>query len=242
MKILIMSDIHGNEQALISVLNKVKSEYDIDGVILLGDLIDYGMHSNEVISMIKALPFPVICNIRGNHEQAVISGETKRFSSERGRECSRYTKGMLTKESWDYITKEQTGRGILEFECCGKKCLAVHGSLEDEYWKSIRTEDELLEYRDFDYVFSGHSHHPHFIEKYYQTPDEARRNRKKVIFINPGSVGQPRNLNAQAQFVILNPNTEQVIFEKAAYDIRKEQEAYTGQVDEFYKKRLENGV
>ena len=242
MKILIMSDIHGNEQALKAVLDKVRAEYIIDACFLLGDLIDYGMHSNEVISMIKKLPYPVLCNIRGNHEAAVLSGDTARFSSERGRECSKYTKSILSKESWEYLRNTQENAGLLEFLCCGRRCLAVHGSLENEYWKSIRPEDELLEYRDYDYVFSGHSHHPHFVEKYYPAEDEARRNKKKVIFINPGSVGQPRNHNALAQFVVLDIETERVVFDKAPYDIKKEQASYTGQVDKFYKERLEAGV
>lgn len=242
MKILIMSDIHGNEQALKSVLDKVNAEYRIDACFLLGDLIDYGIHSNEVISIIKKLPFPILCNIRGNHEAAALDGDTSRFSSERGRKSLCYTKSILSRESYDYIRMEQKAAGILRFECFGRKCLAVHGSLEDEYWKSIKTEDELTKYREFDYVFSGHSHQPHFVEKFYPAEDAARRNKKKVIFINPGSVGQPRNHNPQAQFAVLDIETEQIVFEKAAYDIKKEQEAYTGQVDEFYKERLETGI
>ena len=166
----------------------------------------------------------------------------ERFSSERGRECAKYTKSILSAESWDYIMQEQYCCGVMEFECFGKKCLAVHGSLEDEYWKSIKTEDKLLQYRDYDYVFSGHSHHPHFVEKYYEAEDIERRNKKKVIFINPGAVGQPRNHNPQAQFVILDMDTERVIFYKVSYDIEKEQEAYIGQVDEFYRQRLKWGI
>lgn len=242
MKILILSDIHGNEQALDAVLEKVAADYRIDACLLLGDIIDYGMHSNEVISRIQTLSYPVLCNIRGNHEEAVITEDYRAFSSERGRQSARYTRNILDENSWEYIQNTMSGSGMLEFECAQKKCLAVHGSLEDQYWKSIDMGKDFPEYSAYDYVFSGHSHLPHFVEKYYPAVDERRRNKKKVIFINPGSVGQPRNHNAMAQFAVLDMGTETIFFEKAAYDIVKEQEAYVGQVDGFYKDRLEVGV
>lgn len=242
MKILIMSDIHGNAQALNAVIAKAETDYKIDACFLLGDLIDYGMHSNEVIEKIKMLPYPVFCNIRGNHEEAVIIDNYEAFSSERGKKSARYTRGALNKESWLYIKNKMLANGKFEFECAGKKCLAVHGSIRDQYWESINIEKDFMDYSEYDYVFSGHSHHPHFVEKYYPVDDIKRRNKKKVIFINPGSVGQPRNHNPRAQFVVLDMQTEAIVFDKVSYDISKEQAAYSGQVDEFYKMRLEVGV
>ncbi len=274
MKLLILSDIHGNQTALQAVLTKVAQTADIETCILLGDIIDYGMHSNEVIQMVRNLPYSVLCNIRGNHEDAVIQDIYDRFSSERGRDCARYTRSILNQDSWDYICHEMEPLGMKEFICGGKKCLAVHGSLEDMYWKSVKPERICLEggesersawkhagtdvvkpgsaasdlvkpefkYRDYDYIFSGHSHLPHFIEKYTACEDARWRNKKKVIFINPGSVGQPRNLNNMAQFAVLDTETEQVTFEKVRYNIQEEQSAYHGQVDEFYRERLEWGI
>ncbi len=242
MKVLIMSDIHGNKEALEAVLSKAAGHAGVGGCILLGDLIDYGMHSNEVIQMIKNIPYPVLCNISGNHENAVMRDTYSRFSSGRGRESARYTRSVLDGASWDYMHREMLSSGSKEFEMDGKKCLAVHGSLEDEYWGSIRLEGRLPEYRAYDYVFSGHSHLPHMAEKYYECQDAERRNKKKVIFINPGSVGQPRNLNPMAQFALLDTEKESVLFAKAEYNIAAEQAAYHGQVDRFYRDRLEWGI
>lgn len=242
MKILVMSDIHGNEQALNAVITKTEANYRIDACFLLGDIIDYGMHSNEVIEMIKKLPYPVFCNIRGNHEDAVVTDSYEHFSSERGEQSAKYTRSVLSEEAWQYIRHEMTSSGVYVFECAQRRCLAVHGSLADQYWKSINIEKDFLDYVDYDYVFSGHSHLPHFVEKYYPVEDARKRNKKKIIFINPGSVGQPRNHNPMAQFVVFDMETEAIFFDKAAYDISKEQSAYVGQVDEFYKERLEVGV
>lgn len=242
MKILIMSDIHGNREAYQEVLSRAAGCADIQACIILGDLIDYGMHSNEIIRMTKALPYPVICNIRGNHEDAVLRDDYSRFSSERGQISARYTKSILNQETWDYINTVMDSSGMKEFECAGKQCLAVHGSLGDEYWKSISPDGDLEKYMKYDYVFSGHSHLPHFVEKYYKCDDPVHRNKKKTIFINPGSVGQPRNLNNMAQFVVADLETESVSFEKVRYDFATEQASYHGQVDSFYRDRLEWGI
>ena len=242
MQVMVLSDIHGNKTAFQAVLERSAKIGNIGACILLGDLIDYGMHSNEVVQMVRSLPYPVICSIRGNHEEAVIQEEYSRFSSERGRACAKYTRNDLNQESWNYLQDEMAGRGWMTFEYGKKKCLAIHGSLEDEYWTGIGMGVTPESYKDYDYVFSGHSHLPHFIEKYVTVQDSKRRNKKKVIFINPGSVGQPRNLNPLAQFALLDMENERVIFEKVAYDIFTEQSAYHGQVDDFYRERLEWGI
>lgn len=241
MRLLVLSDIHGNKEAFGAVIDNVKQQ-DIDACIILGDMIDYGMHSNEVIQIAKAIPYPVICNIIGNHEDAILRGDYDRFSSERGRLSAKHTKSILTEESVQYITNKMHNQGVLEFECAGKKCLSVHGSLEDYYWKSIRPEDILIVYKKYDYVFSGHSHIPHYFEKYYEESNPTLRNKKKTIFINPGSVGQPRNHNPMTQYVILDIETEEVQFCKVKYDIEKEQKAFTDKVDVFYRDRLTVGI
>lgn len=242
MKVLLLSDIHGNKTAFQAVLDQAAKFPSIAACINLGDIIDYGMHSNEVIEMARHLPYQMICNIRGNHEDAIIREDYSRFSSERGRESARYTRSILTQESWDYIRNEMTDSGKQEFTLAGKRCLAVHGSLADEYWTSLKPEEALAEYSGYDYVFSGHSHQPFLVERFYPCEDARRRNKKKVTFINPGSVGQPRNLSSMAQFVVLDVESEEVSFEKVKYDIAEEQAAYHGQVDDFYRERLKWGV
>ena len=60
----ILSDIHGNLYALEAVI-KDMADFDIEGVILLGDLIDYGMQSNEVVQYLHDRFRYKICNIWG---------------------------------------------------------------------------------------------------------------------------------------------------------------------------------
>lgn len=240
-RIAILSDIHGNKEATLQVVDSLKSE-KIEGIAYLGDLIDYGMYSNEVIEVVQNIKYPIVCNLRGNHEQAIITEDYNRFSSERGRTCARYTRSVLNQNTWDYITEIQQGSGMSELMIEDKRCLAVHGSLADIYWKAICPGENSTEYRKYDYVFSGHSHLPHCFEVFYPADNPKMRNKKKTIFINPGSVGQPRNLNSMAQYCILDTDTEQIDMRKVPYDIMKEQSAYHGQVDDFYRERLMTGV
>ncbi len=239
MKIAVLSDIHANLTALNEVMKSIAL---IGGLILLGDLIDYGPHSNEIIKLIIQCKIPILCNILGNHEQAIISENYSRFSSQRGKLSAQFTRKSLNSISWEYITTEMYGKGFLEFNIDGYKCLAVHGSLDDVYWKSIKVSDNLEKYKPYDYVFSGHSHIPHFFEEFYEVDDAKHRNKKKTVFINPGSVGQPRNHNPMAQYAIWDTVTGEVTMAKIPYNITKEQQAFSPEIDIFYKERLESGI
>lgn len=241
MKILILSDIHGNKTALEAVMDYSKGFKPVQ-LMILGDVIDYGPHSNEVIKIIQNCQIPIICNLWGNHEQSIVEEDYECFSSDRGRVSAKYTHSVLNDNSWNFIKNSMNKKGRTEFMLGGKQCLAVHGSLKDTYWKSIMPGDDLSGYKEYDYVFSGHSHLPHYFAEYYKVDNPLARNKKKTIFINPGSVGQPRNLCPLSQFSIWNTETGEITMAHILYDIAKEQAAFTDNVDEFYKKRLENGV
>ena len=90
----VLSDIHGNLYALESVIMDM-GKYPVDGIILLGDLIDYGMQSNEVVHYIKEkMQDKVISNIWGNHEHAILTDDFSHFSSQRGVDSARHTAGQ----------------------------------------------------------------------------------------------------------------------------------------------------
>ncbi len=240
----VMSDIHGNLFALEAICEDLR-RFDIDGIFLLGDLIDYGMQSNETISYLRREVinrYPIMCNIRGNHEQAILLNEYDRFSSERGKDCARYTSSILTQDSFSWLNSTLDESGKSESEICGKKILAVHGSLEDVYWKSIFPQELRGDYREYDLVLSGHSHQPHIFSIYYECEAIKMRGKKKVTFINPGSVGQPRNHNPNASYAIFDPVGGMMMLRSVQYDVDAAMALYHGQVDDFYRSRLEVGV
>ena len=241
-KYAILSDIHGNLFALEEVCNDLINQ-NIDSIILLGDLIDYGMQSNEVIDFIKEnFSSKIICNIWGNHENAILTKDFNHFSSSRGVESAKFTDSILTDDSKYYLNNELIHEGRFEFELDGKKVLAIHGSLNDYYWKAIFPDNLNGDYIDFDIVLSGHSHYPHVFQKFYDFDNPDFRNKKSVLFINPGSVGQPRNHNPNAQYAILDTDSMSVELRYIEYPKDKAMALYDGSIDEFYRKRLENGI
>lgn len=245
-KYLIFSDIHGNVSAFEAVLGECCKE-EIAGIILLGDNIDYGMRSNEIISMLSGLRTgdckdkPII-EIWGNHEKLVVDNDLERLSTDRGRVMAKYTKKHLSEDSVKYIYDVMDQKGFAEFTLEGMHCLAVHGSQEDPYWKAIAPGNLKGDYSDYDIVFSGHSHYPHCFTAFYPTDNEDLRNKKAVLFINPGSVGQPRNQNPYAQYAVLSLPSKRVEMRAVEYDIKAEQELFPDEIDEFYKNRLTLGV
>ena len=68
------------------------------------------------------------------------------------------------------------------------------------------------------------------------------RNKKSVLFINPGSVGQPRNHNPNAQYAVLDSQTMGVELRSVEYPKDKAMDLFDGSVDDFYRKRLESGI
>ena len=106
----ILSDIHGNLFALEEVINDFK---DIDYIILLGDLIDYGMQSNEVVEFIcDNLTEKIICNLWGNHEKAILTEDYDHFSSKRGVESAKYIGSQLSDFTKSYLDNECTHEGF----------------------------------------------------------------------------------------------------------------------------------
>lgn len=239
---VIASDLHGNLEAFNVFKEDIRKRGPIDGLILLGDVIDYGPHSNEVISGIKDLDIPLVCNIRGNHEYMAISGDREGLALEIGHGVAIHTRETLIKESFDFIENVMEGDGFFEFELSGYRCVAIHGSMENPYWGKFDLSEDLERYRDYDYVFTGHSHRPHYFEKYFPADNPKYRNLKRTVFINPGSLGQPRNQCPLSQYTILDMPEGAVTFVRNSYDIKEEQKAFSNKVDDFYKNRLEFGV
>jgi len=63
-----------------------------------------------------------------------------------------------------------------------------------------------------------------------------------VKFINPGSVGQPRNHNPNAQYALYDAETDSVIMRAVPYDVYKAMSLYDKSVDKFYRERLKQGI
>ncbi len=243
MKIAILSDIHANLNALNSVLEDMRKSHPVDAYVLLGDIVNYGMRPNETILQLEQLDKTILGNIWGNHECALVDdAQLPHFATDRGRNALTYMRNILSEHSKQYM-EQMTKEGYAELEIDGKKILLVHGNMKDVYWGKMTDAEQHDEcYKKYDYVLHGHSHVPQYNEVFYADENSELRNKKKTVFINPGSVGQPRNYNPRAQYAIWNTETGECQLLSVAYDIAYEQSLFPKEINPFYKQRLNKGI
>ena len=243
MRIVILADIHANVTAFKVVLADVSANGKPDVYVIIGDLVNYGPRPNEIIDMVKGLDKPLLVNLWGNHEFSIFGGSLEYFATDRGRAVLQYTNSILTQESHDYLYKEMEHSGFQKCQIEGKSFLFIHGNLDDPYWGKFGIDKMTdMRYAEFDYVISGHSHVPHYVEHFFASDDTAYRNKKRTVFINPGSVGQPRNHNPYAQYGILEVESGNYEHRCVWYDVKEEQKLFSDGVDKFYKDRLTFGI
>jgi len=244
MKLAILGDIHSNSSALNAVLRHISQKYDSNvKLALMGDYINYGGSPNETVQIIRDLfeRNRVFVGLEGNHEKALKDLNTDKFSAERGKQALIITKNALSERNKMFLSFQFEAPSLVK-NIAEKKILFIHGSLEDPYWKSLDFFDSISDdYLDYSYVISAHSHKPHFFE-YVFNQSATKNTEHKTIFINPGSVGQPRNGNALAQYCVLDTISESISFEKVHYNLLKAQkEIIALGFNSYYSDRLSYG-
>ena len=203
MKVLILSDIHGNRSALEAVLEAAGS---YDAVWCLGDIIGYGPDPNDCVAMIRDLP-NLVC-LRGNHDSAVIGLTEKSKFNPSAQVALDWTKDQLNPSHRQYLQSLSPQMGV------GDVTLA-HGSPRDPVWEYIMdvyTATANFDYFETPYCFVGHSHLPVLYYKEsdkklatvtFVYPGDTTKLPEKTI-VNPGSVGQPRDHDPRAAFTIFD--------------------------------------
>ncbi len=243
MYVMVLADIHANLSALKAVFEHAHIRYGELPIIQLGDIVDYGMRPNECMALLYGEKNRFLVNLAGNHEEALFGRGIERFSSERGKQAAMYTTSILL-DTWREYIKANFAPHPQELNIAGKKILCVHGDLHDHHWGGMSyTESQKQDYKDYDFVLSGHSH-IRFLRELFYADDSlvAKRGKKNTIFINPGSVGQPRNHNPAAQYAVVDFSQGEVFFHAVEYAVEMERALFTGQVDVFYRDRLSEGI
>jgi len=231
-RILLLSDIHSNLEALEACL-AAAPEHDL--VVNLGDTVGYGGNPNEVIARVKALASVFV---RGNHDKAV-SGliNLEEFNPVAGL-ATLWTRDQLTKANLEWLRGLPQGP-VSVAELPGIQF--VHGSAldEDEYTVSVRDAIAPLITNPVPITFFGHTHlqggfslQGEIGESYrpgYRTvgqPESSdwRLRRDLRYLVNPGSVGQPRDGDWRAAFAVFDSDAWIISFYRVPYNVRVTQE------------------
>ena len=195
-KIALISDVHGNYPALEAVIKELEQE-NPDLWICLGDLVGYGPHPAEVID--EVISRKILC-VMGNHDAGVtraLSLDHFRYPNKR---LLKLTRNKLSGEHLEWLRNLP-----LTIKSNDNSWIAAHASpVEPENWEYLNSAiriREILEDIESDFCFTGHTHIPGLVS---DTIGMNTLKKGHKYFINPGSVGQPRDGDWRASCGILD--------------------------------------
>lgn len=222
MRTAIISDIHGNLEALSSVLQDIDGNV-IDSIVCLGDLVGYGSQPEEVVQKIRDLEMTCVL---GNHDLAIFDDNELTHFEAVAAQSIEFSRELLSKESMSFLK-------TLPPNFRNGDALFVHGSPEDSVTKYIfeLDEDELIEILQSlteNVVFVGHLH---MLLKYelsdgvlladYLNEGKMYLDKNKRYIFNAGSVGQPRDGTPHAKYAIFDDAEYSLELRFVPYDVLK---------------------
>ncbi|MAI34648.1 MAG: metallophosphatase family protein [Rubripirellula sp.] len=216
MKRALISDIHSNHEALTAVLADIHQQ-GIERIYCLGDIVGYGPNPRECLQEMKSV---AIC-ILGNHDEAVFAGADPDGFGSSALRAVEWTREQLREEDHAFL------RGLPR--CYQEqRMLLVHGSPKEptnEYVLPMDVQNPIKMsdlFDRFDHCcLQGHTHIPGvFSQSHFLRPKNIEQgytfNDDKVM-INVGSVGQPRDGDCRACYVVMDD--QQLMFRRVEYDI-----------------------
>jgi predicted phosphodiesterase len=233
LRILILSDIHANLQALEASLEAAPA-YDL--AVNLGDVVGYGASPDEVVKASRSLGNIFV---RGNHDKAASGISDARDFNPIAAAAIRWTGENLSAENLAWLKALPQGPLPVEGET---GIQLVHGSPrdEDEYLMYEQDAHAILAGIQVPATFFGHTHvqgafagnegPTRFISPRYKDARkietfEFELQTDKKYLINPGSVGQPRDGDWRAAFLVFDSTSRMATFYRVPYDVKSAQQS-----------------
>jgi len=247
MRFLILSDIHSNLEALNTVLEHAAGQYD--QVLCCGDIVGYGPDPNAVIERIREFNARVI---RGNHEKAALGLVDLSLFNPLAKRAALWTQDELTVDNRSYLKEIQTGPLDVP------PLTLVHGSLLDEDQYLVDLEDALENFplARHPVTFFGHTHIQGGFVRFQDgragllnpeikrgaNESQLRIDPEQRYLVNPGAVGQPRDYDSRAAFVIYDTDQLIVRYFRTSYPLETTQsKMLAAQLPQYLIDRLSMG-
>jgi diadenosine tetraphosphatase ApaH/serine/threonine PP2A family protein phosphatase len=231
LRVLILSDIHANLEALEACLDAAP---DYDQLYNLGDIVGYGANPNEVTARAQALGTVFV---RGNHDKACSGVSSLDGFNPIAGLAALWTRQQLKPEHLQFLRELPQGPATPL-----QNVQLVHGSPrdEDEYVLTPREAFYLLAHTAPPITFFGHTHvqggfwinneaeGEGGLQPRYQSPSGPQKLTLELdpsarYLINPGSVGQPRDYDPRAAFLVYDTEANSITFYRVPYDIGRAQ-------------------
>ncbi len=215
MPIAVISDIHGNLEALSEVVSYLEKK-QISDIYCLGDTVGYGPNPNECVELVRKKAQIVLM---GNHDYAAIGKANIEYFNEYARMATYWTINTLKEENKQYLKS-------LPFSHQNDQFLMVHASpTNPAHWYYVLSAQEAqIEMQAFNQqlCFIGHSHVPVIYSSGRAVKSRTYQfepNQKYIV--NVGSVGQPRDGDPRACFVIYDPDEQKLEYVRLDYERQK---------------------
>jgi predicted phosphodiesterase len=198
----LISDIHANYEALEAVLQKIE-DLSIDQIVCLGDVVGYNASPNECCEVLRERSIPTIL---GNHDAVACGVEEPWGFNPVALAAAMWTREHLSEDNLKWLRDLPDALHFGDF-------VAVHGAPKNRNtylftWEDILPHLSFLDEQNCDLCIIGHTHSPGIFsaDGVYTVDDDHKfkLGEGKRFFVNPGSVGQPRDGNPMAAFGVLD--------------------------------------
>ena len=221
MRTAVTADIHANLEALLAVLARIEA-IGADEIVCLGDIVGYNADPNECADIVRSR------NIRcvlGNHDACAAGLEEPDGFNPVAQRAVLWTRAELTDENRLFLRslpREQRAGDLFLF----------HGSIHDTNRYILYMNDALDNFtmlaamgKSVRIGFFGHTHVKAAL--YFgqgavsvELSPDLKLSEEKRYLINPGSVGQPRDGDPRASFLVYDTDSRRVTFNRVEYDVR----------------------
>jgi len=241
MRMAVLSDVHANLEALEAVAADLDRQR-VEKIMFLGDVIGYGADPNACVKLIARL-----CDIRlmGNHDYVGLGLESPQYFNVMAQQSILWTQKELDRKATELMSDFTLEAEFLNY-------YFVHATPENPLeWNYLLTpEDAVRNFAAFaqDFCFVGHSHLP---AVFCLRPDGCLTMVRETSFhaetdcryiINVGSVGQPRDGNHEACYLIAETDAGAFTYRRVGYNLTKAQEKMKkARLPEFLISRLAGG-
>ena len=244
MRTAVIADIHANLEALQAVLARIEV-LGADRIVCLGDIVGYNADPNECVEILRTRNIKCVL---GNHDVCAAGLEEPDDFNPIARRAVLWTRAELTDENKEFLSSLPRGLRV-------KDLFFFHGSIDDTNRYIIYLGDAADNFsmlagmgKSLRIGFFGHTHVRAVLcsslgEVSVGHSSDQRLAEENRYLINPGSVGQPRDGDPRASFLVYDAGKQQVNFNRVEYDLRACQDKIIrAGLPSWLAERLDSGV
>jgi predicted phosphodiesterase len=232
MLIAVLSDIHSNLRALEAVLADLGAT---DAVWHLGDVVGYGPEPQAVVDRLREAG---AIGVRGNHDDAAGGGKSIELFNPDGYRAMEWTRTRIDERTRSYLASLPAIRVP-----AGSDFTLAHGSPSDPIWEYVDSPvvaaPNLTAFQTR-YCLVGHTHVPRVFRESPHGGARGGERRMALVrlgrdgrlalddrrlIVNPGSVGQPRDGDPRASYMLVDTATAHITWHRVSYDLQATQQA-----------------